>query len=116
MRFLVDESTGRETALRLRAEGHDVVSVFDELRGAADDELLRRAHEEHRVIVTNDKDFGALVVRDQRPHAGVILLRMTDTSAPSKLSAIRQVVATYGEQLDEWLTVVTDRGVRRTRP
>ena len=86
------------------------------LRGAKDDDLLRKAHDERRVVVTNDKDFGALVVRDQRAHAGVVLLRMTDTSAMSKLAAIRQVVATYGDELEDWLTVVAHRGVRRTRP
>ncbi len=34
MRFLVDECTGPAVAQWLRRQNHDVISVFDEIRGA----------------------------------------------------------------------------------
>ena len=40
----------------LRTLGHDVLSVYDENRGLPDDEVLRWAEREKRVLITNDKD------------------------------------------------------------
>ena len=43
MRFLVDECTGPAVAGWLRDNGHDIFSVFDEARGMADDDIIRKA-------------------------------------------------------------------------
>jgi predicted nuclease of predicted toxin-antitoxin system len=60
VRSLVDESTGPAVARWLREQHHDVVSVFDEARGISDDEVIRRAYIENRILITNDKDFEGL--------------------------------------------------------
>ncbi len=82
MRFLVDECTGPAVAAWLLSEGHDVVSVYDELRGIEDSAIIQRANAEMRILITNDKDFGEKVHREQHPHHGVVLLRLI-TSARS---------------------------------
>ncbi|MCC6560140.1 MAG: DUF5615 family PIN-like protein, partial [Xanthomonadales bacterium] len=46
------------------------------MQGAPDVDVMARAHQEQRVIVSDDTDFGTLVFRDQLTTAGVILLRM----------------------------------------
>ena len=44
MRFLVDECTGPAVARWLRDEQeHEVFSVYDEARGAGDDDLIEKA-------------------------------------------------------------------------
>ena len=58
MRFLVDECTGPTVARWLEERGHDVFSVYDDASGIEDAEVLRRAHEEERILITSDKDFG----------------------------------------------------------
>jgi len=58
MRFLVDECTGPAVAAWLKDEGHDVYSVYDESPGIKDAEIIRRAVDEDRILITNDKDFG----------------------------------------------------------
>lgn len=73
MRFLVDECTGPAVARWLRAEGHDVVSIYETSRGMDDDAVLEWAAREGRVLITNDTDFGEHVFRGGRAHAGVIL-------------------------------------------
>jgi predicted nuclease of predicted toxin-antitoxin system len=78
MRFLVDECTGPAVARWLRAQQHDVFSVYDEARGIGDEEVIERAFAENRVLVTNDKDFGEKIFRERLPHRGVILLRLAD--------------------------------------
>ena len=65
MRFLVDECTGPAVARWLRGENHDVISVFDEIRGADDREVLKKAFEQNLILITNDKDFGELVFREK---------------------------------------------------
>jgi predicted nuclease of predicted toxin-antitoxin system len=81
MRVLVDECTGPAVASWLKAQGHDVLSAFDEARGASDDGLLERARAEGRILVTNDRDFGVKVFRDRQSPRGVIFLRLKDSFA-----------------------------------
>lgn len=55
----------------LRDAGHDVVRAGDWSMDPGDEEILDRAHQESRVLVTLDKEFGALAIvrgrfRDQR--------------------------------------------------
>jgi hypothetical protein len=43
MRFLVDESSGPKLALRLREQGHEVFSVYEQSRGITDEEVIQKA-------------------------------------------------------------------------
>jgi predicted nuclease of predicted toxin-antitoxin system len=45
--------------------GHEVFSVFDEARGADDDTIIEKAFNENWILITNDKDFGEKVYREQ---------------------------------------------------
>lgn len=68
MRFLVDECTGPAVARWLRDRSHEVFSVYESARGLADDDVLHKAYSENWILITNDKDFGERVHRDNRPH------------------------------------------------
>ncbi len=46
MRFLVDECTGPVVARWLRAEGHDVYSVYEQARGLDDGDVILKAYRE----------------------------------------------------------------------
>jgi hypothetical protein len=54
---MVDESTGPYMAAWLRAEGHDVFSVYEEARGMLDDAIIHKAFTERWIFLSNDKDF-----------------------------------------------------------
>lgn len=112
MRFLVDECTGPAVARWLRADGHDVFSVYEETRGMDDDAVIDRAFSENRVLVTNDKDFGEKVYRDKHLHTGIVLLRLHDDSAPGKVAAIRGLMEFHSDRLVGSFVVVTDKQVR----
>ncbi|MFN3420204.1 MAG: DUF5615 family PIN-like protein [Armatimonadota bacterium] len=62
MKFLVDVCAGRSLAKWLSERGHDVKEVRERDPRMEDDEILAWAYAEGRVIVTVDKDFGALAV------------------------------------------------------
>jgi len=112
MRFLVDECTGPAVAQWLRAHQHEVFSVYDHARGAADEEIIRKAFDEGWILVTNDKDFGELIYRERRPHKGVILLRLEDERTPNKIEVIRNLLQSHGERLGNQFVVVTEQQVR----
>jgi len=117
MRFLVDECTGPAVAEWLRQQGHNVVSIYAQARGSADDAIMQKADDEARVLITNDKDFGAKVFRDRRSHHGVILLRLDDERSACKIEVLSHLLASHAERLVGSFVVVSERRVKfgRTR-
>jgi len=114
MRFLVDECTGPAVARWLIEQHHDVISVFDEIRGEDDEEVIRIANEENRILITNDKDFGELVFRKKNQHKGVILLRLEDERGANKIAVLKKVLEKYENSLPGHFFVVTETTVRIT--
>jgi predicted nuclease of predicted toxin-antitoxin system len=114
MRFLVDECTGPAVARWLVRQHHDVVSVFDEIRGADDKEVIRTASEQNRILITNDKDFAELVFREKKPHKGVILLRLEDERAANKIAVLEHLLEKYENSLPGHFIVVTETTVKIT--
>jgi predicted nuclease of predicted toxin-antitoxin system len=115
MRFLVDESTGPAVARWLREQGHEVFSVYDEARGLDDDNLIQKAFTEDWILVTSDKDFGEKVYRDQRPHKGIVLLRLEDERTTNKTNTIQKLLENYSERLPNNFVVVSESQVRFAR-
>lgn len=75
-RFLADENIHAQVVAELRARGLDVVTVGDEsLCGADDLTIVRRATVLGRVIVTHDRDCGALAIARLEPIVGIVYLR-----------------------------------------
>lgn len=112
MRFLIDESTGSGVVNYLQAEGFDAVSVVDIMPQADDIEILRYAFAENRLVITNDKDFGDLIFRNQEPHQGIVLLRLQDESGVNRISVIARVIAQYADYLPGRFTVATEKNIR----
>ena len=115
MRFLVDECTGPAVARWLREQQHDIFSVYEQARGMDDDEIVRKAFAENRILITNDKDFGEKAYRERWPHKGIILLRLDDERAEVKIEAIRQLLRSYADRLADQFVVVTETRVRFAR-
>ncbi|MBL8220167.1 MAG: DUF5615 family PIN-like protein [Bryobacterales bacterium] len=115
MRFLVDECTGPGVAKWLREQGHDVRSIYEGSRGMVDDEVLRIADAEKRILITNDKDFGEKTVREKYPHCGIVLLRLEDERTSRKIDVIRKLLEWHAGQLSDHFVVVTEKQVRFAR-
>ncbi len=61
IRFLADECCDFIVVRTLRNIGYDVLSVSEEFSSASDLQVLKRAVDENRIILTEDKDFGEWV-------------------------------------------------------
>ncbi len=115
MRFLVDECTGPGVAHWLQAQTYQVFSVYEEARGASDDDILHKAFAENWIIITNDKDFGEKIYRERYPHRGIILLRLENERVPNKIAVLQRLLENYGAQLAEQFIVVTEQQIRFAR-
>jgi len=112
MRFLVDECTGKRLAKLLEKESHDVLFVGDVMPSASDDEVIRKAEKENRILITDDRDFGELVFRLGKPTKGVILLR-TGVNPEKRLKALVKLLRNY--EIAEKFVVLKEDSVRIRR-
>ena len=96
----------------MREQGYEVSSVFGEARGATDEEVIRRAGRENRVLVTSDKDFGEKVFRKGLPHEGIVLLRLKDRRAPRQMKLIQELLRQEDRLVGRFLVVGDDGKVR----
>jgi predicted nuclease of predicted toxin-antitoxin system len=115
MRFLVDECTGPNVAEWLRTEGHQVFSVYEQARGASDDAIAGKAYDENWILITNDKGFGEKVYRSNRPHRGVIFLRLRDEGSAKKIEVLMKLLERHAGKLADHFVVVTESRIRFAR-
>lgn len=79
--FIADENIAPGVIKFLRESDFDILSVSEEkFNGYDDEKILKLAIKQKRIIITHDKDFGALIHQPNRRHSGVILLRFKNQS------------------------------------
>ena len=118
MRFLVDQNRSPRLAELLRDAGHDAVHTFElGLERAEDDELLVLAREQHRVVVSGDTDFGALLALANAVQPSVILFRSRHhRPAADQVALIHAHLDDIAEDLDAGaVAVITDDRIRLRR-
>jgi predicted nuclease of predicted toxin-antitoxin system len=74
-KFLADESCDFAVVRALRAADYDVLAIAERTPGAHDEEVMRLAMSERRILLTEDKDFGQLVFAAGKETSGVIFIR-----------------------------------------
>ncbi len=80
-----------------------------------DEEVIRRALTENRILVTNDKDFGENVYRDRHPHRGIVPLRLENERAENKIAVMQRLLNNHADRLADQFVVVTETTVRFAR-
>ncbi len=113
MKLLLDTCVSRAVRDAVEGAGHDVVWSAAWPSDPGDDEILDRARAEARVVVTLDKDFGALaVVRGQR-HAGIV--RLVSMSITEQAVACVRALERYEADLAAGAIVTVEPGRVRVR-
>lgn len=115
MKLLADECCDVALVEALRSDGYDVLYVLESLRGASDEEVLTRAFSEDRLLITEDKDFGELVYRLERPAKGIILLRFDIVDHTLKIPRIIALLRQDSQRLHGSFVVI-EAGKIRVRP
>ncbi len=101
---------GIEVSRKLKQMNFDAVSVIQFMKGAGDEEIIRKAINENRVIITNDKDFGWLASLYKPP--GIILLRLKDERAKNKVKMISHIIKKYREAIPGSILVASEKKIR----
>jgi predicted nuclease of predicted toxin-antitoxin system len=113
MKLLLDTCVWGGSARQLTELGHDVLWSGAWEADPGDREILHIAHQEGRVLITLDKDFGELAIVNRYPHSGVIRL----VGIPSRQQAdyIHYVLRHHGDALALGAIVTLDQERLRIR-
>ena len=107
MRILADENIAPLIVDRLRQEGYQIEHIAEIAKGSADVDVLGIANEQGAILLTDDKDFGDLVIYQQRPSLGVILLRLKGVPIVQRAEVVVSFIQENEEKLVGAFTVIT---------
>lgn len=72
----------------LRNAKYNLASILEETLRAKDHDILKRAHEENRVVLTFDRDYGELIYRHKSYAPAEVLYFRFDPSTPEEPAEI----------------------------
>jgi predicted nuclease of predicted toxin-antitoxin system len=114
MQLLANENFPGDAVNLLRLQGNDVAWIREDSPGSSDIQVLERAQNESRILITFDKDFGNLAFHFWLPAScGIILFRI---STPSSEYVARLALAAF-QQREDWaghFSVIEDTRIRMT--
>ena len=116
MRWLLDQGLPRSSADLLRASGEDAVHAGEVgLAEATDAEVLKRADDENRIVVTLDADFHALLAMNNAESPSVIRVREEGLLGPDIHSLVLRISKQFSADLLNGCVLTFAAGKARLR-
>jgi predicted nuclease of predicted toxin-antitoxin system len=112
VRWLADECISARLVKLLRDEGHDVAYAAEMAAGVIDTDLIALANRDARLLLTDDKDFGELVIRQQWIVPGLVFMRIDSEHPQARWERLQAAIAQFGESLFGRYTVVENARFR----
>jgi len=119
MKFLADMGISPRVVAEPRRKGPDAVHLLDEgLNRMTDGDILQKARQESRVLLTHDLDFGERLAASGGNLPSVIIFRLKDMRAPNVSQRLFSVINQQSQSLNNGAVLsVTEQKVRiRTLP
>ena len=110
VKFLIDECTGKRLSVLLKNAGYDVIFVGDWKPSASDEDVLQKANDDGRILITDDKDFGELIFRLDKPSSGVILIRTLTTNPAIRMHFLE--ILLKSTDVNEKFVVLKENAIR----
>ena len=117
MRFLIDMPLSPGLAQWLSEQGHDAIHAVNlGLQRAPDSDIVARAKQDARTIVTADLDYPRLLALAQTTEPSLILFRHGNWSEAEVVARLSEVLAGLSElDIAQSILVVDRDRVRRRR-
>lgn len=116
MKLLLDQGLPRSAAGLLRVASVDTVHVGEiGMSTASDSAILVQGQAEHRVVVTLDADFHALLALSGATAPSVIRIRREGLKAAGLVAVLEKVIEEWGEELELGAVVTMDEHRSRMR-
>jgi predicted nuclease of predicted toxin-antitoxin system len=112
LKFLVDVGVGKKVEEYLLEKKYDTKAVRLLDPRMPDQEIIRLAALEKRIVITMDKDFGELVYHSGLDHCGILLLRLEDATGSEKLQVIAKILAKYADNMKNNFCVYQNKKFR----
>ena len=117
MKFLADAGISPKTVAFLNAAGHDAVHVRQiGLQRALDADIVRRARQEGRVVLTFDLDFGQILALGVADSPSVVIFRLSDETSTSVNWKLEAVITERRAELEQGALILVEDGRYRMRP
>ena len=116
MRFLADMGISQQVVEWLRTNGHEAMHLRDEgLQRLPNGEILQKAAQEQRIVLTFDLDFGEILAASAGQIVSVILFRLRNTRSDFVVQRLASVLSSSGDDLLRGAIVVVEDGRHRVR-
>ena len=112
IKFLADVNMEKPLVDYLSGQGYDIKWVPDYNCEMADEDLLKLANEEKRILITNDKDFGELIFLQRRLSYGTILFRVKGRNSQEKVKLMKKVLMGHRDAILNHYIVMTKAKIR----
>ena len=112
LKFLVDVGVGKKVEEYLLGKSYDTKAVRSLDQRIPDQDIIRLAALEKRIVITMDKDFGEIVYHSGMDHCGILLLRLEDATGLEKQQVIAKILAKYADNLKNHFCVYQNKKFR----
>lgn len=112
MKLLADENIDGPVVELLRKAGHDVLYIAEAMPGSPDESVVECANLQGRLLITADKDFGDILIRQRKISHGLLLLRLAGCPNSQKAAMVTGVIERHEAELPVSIGVITPKAFR----
>ena len=112
LRFLADVNIEKGIVDCLQNKRYDVKWIPNYNCGMNDEDLLKLAKDERRILITNDKDFGELTFLQKKISVGIILFRVKDQDSKKKAELMEKLITNFYDKILNNFIVITNTKFR----
>ncbi len=104
-----DENVDFRLIALLRENQFEVFSISESNFGIKDTDVLLLSNEKESFLITEDKDFGNLAIRNELAHQEILLTRRKSISAVEQSYLVLDILLNRSEDLLNHFSVLRDK-------